>query len=57
MGPDDALRAVQLLEPKVVVPIHYDTFDLISQDMEAFKGLVGDKARVEVVKPGESYEL
>jgi len=57
MGPEDAARAVEFIEPKVVIPIHYDTFDLISQDMEAFKGLVGDKARVEVVKPGESYEL
>ncbi|NIV32515.1 MAG: metal-dependent hydrolase, partial [Anaerolineae bacterium] len=32
MGPDDALRAVKLLAPKVVIPIHYDTFDVIKQD-------------------------
>jgi L-ascorbate metabolism protein UlaG (beta-lactamase superfamily) len=57
MGPEDAARAVDFIEPKVVIPIHYDTFDLIAQDMEAFKGMVGDKARVEVIKPGESYEL
>ena len=36
MGPDDALRAVKLLEPKVVIPIHYDTFDVIKQDPHAF---------------------
>ena len=32
MGPDDALSAVDLLEPKTVVPMHYDTFDAIQQD-------------------------
>src|SRR5574341_2006492 len=26
MGPDDALRAVQLIEPKEAIPIHYNTF-------------------------------
>jgi L-ascorbate metabolism protein UlaG (beta-lactamase superfamily) len=25
MGPDDALRAVKLIEPAQVIPIHYDT--------------------------------
>jgi L-ascorbate metabolism protein UlaG (beta-lactamase superfamily) len=29
MGPDDALRAVKLIEPKQVIPIHYDTFEVI----------------------------
>ena len=32
MGPDDALRAVKLLRPKHVIPIHFNTFDLIHQD-------------------------
>ena len=32
MGPDDALRAVKLIEPKQVVPIHYNTFEVIAQD-------------------------
>ena len=36
MGPDDALRAVQLLNPRLVVPMHYDTFDVIQQDARAF---------------------
>ena len=26
MGPDDALRAVELLKPRKVMPIHYNTF-------------------------------
>src|SRR5690242_1351583 len=30
MGPDDALRAVKLLQAKQVFPIHYNTWDLIA---------------------------
>ena len=36
MGPDDALRAVKLLQPKKVLPIHYNTWDLIAQDAAAW---------------------
>jgi L-ascorbate metabolism protein UlaG (beta-lactamase superfamily) len=32
MGPDDALRAVKMLQPKHVIPIHYNTWDVIEQD-------------------------
>lgn len=57
MGPDDALRAVKLLEPKVVIPMHYDTFDVIKQDPYAFVRAVEKetKARGIVLKPGESF--
>ncbi|MCD6356452.1 MAG: metal-dependent hydrolase, partial [Anaerolineaceae bacterium] len=37
MGPDDALKAVVLLRPSVVIPIHYNTFAVIKQDVEAWK--------------------
>jgi len=57
MGPTDAARAVDFIEPRVVIPIHYNTFDLIAQDPEAFRGMVGSKAVVEALKPGESYEF
>ena len=36
MGPEDALKALDLLKPKRVVPIHYNTFPPIQQDGEAF---------------------
>src|SRR5437899_1529047 len=36
MGPDDALRAVKLIQPKKVLPIHYNTWDLIAQDAAAW---------------------
>jgi L-ascorbate metabolism protein UlaG (beta-lactamase superfamily) len=56
MGPEDAARAVEMIRPKVVIPMHYDTFDVIRQDPAAFARLVGDRARVVILKPGESYE-
>ncbi|WP_214768621.1 MULTISPECIES: metal-dependent hydrolase [unclassified Exiguobacterium] len=36
MGPEDALIAADMLQANAVVPIHYDTFDLIKQDATAF---------------------
>ena len=36
MGPDDALRAVKLIQPKHVVPVHYNTWDLIAADAAAW---------------------
>ena len=59
MGPADALRAVKLIEPKRVIPIHYDTFDIIKQDPQAWAILVEKEtsAAVTVLKPGESLEL
>jgi len=59
MGPDDALRAVQLLRPKHVVPIHYNTFGLIAQDAQAWAARVAEKtqARAHVLKPGESLNF
>lgn len=59
MGPDDALRAVKLLNPKTVVPIHYDTFDLIHQDAQLWADRVTSetKTAVRVIKPGEAITL
>jgi L-ascorbate metabolism protein UlaG (beta-lactamase superfamily) len=59
MGPDDALRAVKLLEPKTVIPIHYDTFDVIQQDPYAFAARVEAEtsAMCIVLKPGDKYRL
>jgi L-ascorbate metabolism protein UlaG (beta-lactamase superfamily) len=59
MGPDDALRAVKLLAPKVVIPIHYDTFDVIQQDPRAFvaRAEAETSARCVILKPGDRYRL
>jgi L-ascorbate metabolism protein UlaG (beta-lactamase superfamily) len=59
MGPDDALRAVKLLDPKVVIPIHYGTFDVINQDPEVFAARVEaeTEAKCLVMNPGDTYQL
>ncbi len=59
MGPADALRAVKLLQPKHVVPIHYDTWGLIAQDPQAWAAQVRKETttQVHVIKPGESLKL
>jgi L-ascorbate metabolism protein UlaG (beta-lactamase superfamily) len=57
MGPEDAVRAVEMIKPKVVIPMHYNTWPPIAQDPEAFRSAVGDRAKVEVLEPGESLEF
>jgi len=59
MGPDDALRAVKLIEPKRVIPDHYNTWPLIEQDAQAWAKRVSDETASEpvVLKPGESLSL
>ncbi len=59
MGPADALRAVKLLQPKHVVPIHYSTWGLIAQDPQAWAAQVHKETttQVHVIKPGESLKL
>lgn len=58
MGPDDALRALELIRPKQVLPVHYNTFPPIVQDGQAFMARasilgIGGKA----LEPGEAITL
>ena len=59
MGPADALRAVKLLRPRHVVPIHYSTWGLIALDPQAWAAQVRKETQtqVHVLKPGESLTL
>ncbi len=59
MGPDDALEAVKMTQPKEVIPVHYNTFEVIQQDAGAFKSSVESQtnSRCTVLSPGESTEL
>lgn len=59
MGPDDALRAAKLLSAKNVIPVHYNTWDLIAQDAAAWARRVEAEtsSKVHVIKPGESFSL
>ncbi len=56
MGIDDAVKAVEFLKPKKVVPIHYNTFPVINQDPQEFAKKV-KSAQVVILKPGESVEF
>jgi L-ascorbate metabolism protein UlaG (beta-lactamase superfamily) len=59
MGPDDALRAVNLIQPKHVIPAHYNTWPLIAQDPHAWAARVEAETdtQAHVLKPGESFSL
>lgn len=36
MGIDDAVKAVEFVKPKLVIPMHYKTFDIIDVDPQEF---------------------
>lgn len=57
MGIEDATRAVGFVKPRVVIPMHYNTFDLIAADPQVFRDAVGDRAAVEILQPGDQYDL
>lgn len=59
MGPEDALRSVQFLTPKRVLPVHYNTFPVIEVDAQAWVNDV--KAHTEadafLMESGVAFEL
>jgi L-ascorbate metabolism protein UlaG (beta-lactamase superfamily) len=57
MGIEDAARAVEFVKPRVVIPMHYNTWDLIAADPEAFRRRVAGRADVVVLAPGQSHIL
>ena len=58
MGPDDAYKAVELIKPKHVIPIHYNTWELIAQDAGKWAEKVSKLGvKVHVLKPGESLTI
>ena len=59
MGPADALRAVQFIQPGQVVPIHYGTFPVIRQDPGLWATRVEEltSCRVVVLEPGQTLVM
>ncbi len=57
MGINSASKAVEFCQTDKVIPIHYNTFPIVSADPEAFKAKVGKTAEVIILKPGEPYSL
>ena len=59
MDREDAVVAVDLIAPKVVIPMHYNTFPPIETDAEAFKAEVEAQtsSQVVILQPGESHSV
>jgi len=57
MDIDDAVMATKMLHPKYVVPMHYNTWDVIKADVEKFKQMVEKETRSScvILKPGEAF--
>jgi len=55
----DAVTAVEFVNPRTVIPCHYDTFPPIETDAEAFKSDVESStgASVVLLEPGETHSL
>jgi L-ascorbate metabolism protein UlaG (beta-lactamase superfamily) len=59
MGPEDALRAVKLLQPRKVLPIHYNTWPLLNQDANTWAAQVRQQTSTTpvVLKSGEWVDV
>jgi len=58
MDVEDALVALEMIKPKIVVPIHYNTWDIIKADEQKFKeGAEKLGIKCVILKPGESLEI
>lgn len=60
MGASEAAEAVKLLNPKVVIPMHYKTFPVLAQSADDFVEKVREKTpnvKVVVLNSGESYKF
>ena len=54
MGPDDAIQAVKLIQPRRTVPAHYNTFPPIEQDAAAWAEKIRSETNAQpvVLEPG-----
>lgn len=60
MGVKEAAIATLYINPKIVIPMHYNTFPLIKQNPQDLKDILrdlGSKAEVKIMSPGESMNI
>ncbi|MCX8055945.1 MAG: MBL fold metallo-hydrolase, partial [Ignavibacteria bacterium] len=58
MGIDDALIAVDFIKPKVVIPMHYNTFPVINSDPKVFAEKVKQKGyECKIIPFNETIEI
>lgn len=56
MDIDDAVRAVDFIKPKKVIPIHYDTFPIIEASPKEFNDKVSN-VDVVILNPDDEYSI
>lgn len=60
MGPEDAAVAVKWINPRIIIPMHYNTFPLIEQNAGEFCDKVekdNPDKKVFVLDPGQNLEI
>ncbi|CAM2798169.1 metal-dependent hydrolase [Rariglobus hedericola] len=58
MGPEDALDALDLLKPRLAIPVHYNTWPPIAQDAAAFALAAARRGHtVNAVPPGGTLDI
>ncbi len=59
MGPDESLKAIEFVRPRLVVPMHFNTFPPIMQDAGAWANRVNNETAATpiVLDPGKPYTV
>ena len=61
MGPDGAIEAIKMINPKIVIPMHYNTFDMIKQDASLFKKMAEERTNSKVqlmeIEKGKEFDF
>ena len=58
MGIDDAVKAVELVNPRIAIPMHYNTFPVITADPEEFAARCSAHGKTcRIMQPGDEIEL
>jgi L-ascorbate metabolism protein UlaG (beta-lactamase superfamily) len=58
MGIDDAVKAVEFVNPKHAIPMHYNTFPVITVDPKEFiKKIIAKGYKSTILEPGDSLKI
>ncbi len=59
MDTEQAVKAVEWIEPEIAIPMHYGTFPILEENVEDFKDIIEEKTETDVIvlEPGEGREI
>lgn len=57
MGPKDAAQAAEFLAADKLIPMHYDTFDILTGTPEELESHLTPEIELKVIRPGESIHV